>query len=570
MLERLRRRHEIRRRPSRYLTSVWRWRYFGISLVFDLLLLLSCLEVVLVTTLFRFGSLPNSLLIGGILTSFAVSMNASYHKSTHLTLALQAAASLALGSFHLVVSHRYRSSQGERDHQSLLQNTVLRASSVSTLIWWVSSLTGSYIFSSPILACHFEPLDTVLGQIGTPCSVYELNLLIGAVALYELSSCLVNPLNRTNVPLSLCSAVFCIFLIRSRRPFIYPRQALRQGYIESEQELVASQDPFIHTFAPLSLRTASNASACSTMSSTTIGNAQSTTEEEPHQVAIKTEQQDIDKTVEDSQRRLFDRWCDNQAPAVYMPTNVTLYDSRPPLRCYQPRNSSLVHCASDVSGKPRTTNVAAKPISMPAPCHQPRKLNPSHLDNVDLSNRDTAADAGPVPRELKSHQPRSSSLPRPSENEASQGMESPPVLWRSPSQPSLRHFARHKRASRLLTNQAPEVPPIPDALRDQQAPLPPDSDTSSLDSARFRRSFMPADLLPRGRIVTDRVREAYPGRQLQRPFSIDFSPSSPPPVGAKGRSKRQRPDLLRAASETDVGAERELRVVQSYQSGPRT
>ena len=93
-------------------------------------------------------------------------------------------ASVSLSIFHLALSKQFRSTKGERDRQSLAQNTFFRATTITITSWWVSLLTGSYIFSKPILACSLAPPNDILSQGPTACGIYQLILGVGVAALY--------------------------------------------------------------------------------------------------------------------------------------------------------------------------------------------------------------------------------------------------------------------------------------------------------------------------------------------------------------------------------------------------
>ena len=52
----------------------WKWLYLIMTLLLDLLCVLAVLELVLASALFRFGDLPVSLIVGAVLTIFAVGL----------------------------------------------------------------------------------------------------------------------------------------------------------------------------------------------------------------------------------------------------------------------------------------------------------------------------------------------------------------------------------------------------------------------------------------------------------------------------------------------------------------
>ena len=168
-------------------TSEWRWLYLVMTILLDLLCVFAVLQLVLASALFRLGDLPVSLIVGAVLTIFAVGLSQPRYGCFQADHRHQSFLTVVVEILHLLLSRRYRSTRGKRDRLDFPQNAFFRIITITATVWWVSALTGSYIFTRPIIACDFTSSDSVLGQAGTPCRLYQFSVCVSGAGWYVFS-----------------------------------------------------------------------------------------------------------------------------------------------------------------------------------------------------------------------------------------------------------------------------------------------------------------------------------------------------------------------------------------------
>ena len=260
------------------------------------------------------------------------------------------------------------------------------------------------------------------------------------------------------------------------------------------------------------------------MSSATLVNSRVSVEEAQCKHPKKEEHTDNHLGLEQQGRRYPGRHLRIKVPPfVYMPSNSASRDSQQPLY-YQPRRSSLESPQPDA---PLDSPTLGESAIWRIPTYRPRTSRPRNAHNAS-----TADVAFP------------------------QSEGSPHAVLRSPPLPSPKDRPRFYdvQASRLITDNAPEVPPIPaDLLQNEAVPSPVTRPRdlcripAEAPGSRYHAHPGVADghhphgaALPRTRKVTRGTADERPGSFI---FTAPCAPPPrelPPPPPVVGRNKHLR------------------------------
>ena len=173
---------DMAQRPRR------KWRYMFSIIFIGLIFGIAIFQFLMGFLLFNYAAVPQALMVGEILAIVAVChLQPVRDVEPYIANFSQSGFATLIAVFHVILSHRFRLSGGRWNKRMFSQTAFFWILNSATTIFWVTTLTGFYIFAKKLSVCVITAPADAFTEIPTTypsCTVYQISVGGSIAGLY--------------------------------------------------------------------------------------------------------------------------------------------------------------------------------------------------------------------------------------------------------------------------------------------------------------------------------------------------------------------------------------------------